>query len=300
MEQLSIMKTLLISTGVVSLAVTLKLSLPLTLDILTTTELPHFSWLQPPYLYLIVNCIIISIVASSKLHAGGGGGGPAVERSAAEEFVAAVEKEAVEEVEEVVKEVVFGFVERKEGVDERCGGDAVVEREEKEVFMSPESVAMPVEAVAVVEKPPFSARFGHRKVVKGSPQGKTALKKVTKPKRQETLESTWRTLTEGRSMPLTRHLRKSETFAGATPTASPPAHLMKKSDSFSGSSDAESLSPGSGKLRREPSLSQDDLNRRVEAFIKKFNEEMRLQRQQESLNHYRQPQPKFSYETVLL
>ncbi|KAL9232415.1 hypothetical protein vseg_007529 [Gypsophila vaccaria] len=282
-------RTLLISTGIVSMAaVTLKLSLPITLDIFTAeppqlwSSFAALPWLRPPYLYLIVNCIIVSIVASSKLQFAGVGGA-----AAAAEFVAVVEKAAaeateVEEEVEVVKEVVFGYVERKD----------VAEKTSE--IVAEEAVAV---AAEVAEKPPVSARFGPRKASKSSPQGKTALKKVSRPKRQETLESTWRTLTEGRSMPLTRHLRKSETFTVANPSASPPVRVMQKSETFSAAgSDAESRSPGSGKLRREPSLSQDDLNRRVEAFIKKFNEEMRLQRLQESLHHYQQP--KFSYETV--
>lgn len=117
---------------------------------------------------------------------------------------------------------------------------------------------------------------------------------VSRPKRHDTLESTWKTITDGRPMPLTRHLKKSETFnAGPqVPSPQPSFQEMKKSETFNDRSTVVSNgspipSPASGKLRKEPSPSQDELNRRVEAFIKKFNEEMRLQRQQ-SLDQYKE------------
>lgn len=143
------------------------------------------------------------------------------------------------------------------------------------------------------EKPPVSARFSHRKAVRASPEGgKMVALGVTKSKKQDTLESTWKTITEGRAMPLNRHLKKSETLEtqprrNAVPLADlNGGPVMKKSETFS--SRENSVSPGSGgKLRKESSLSQDDLNRRVEAFINKFNAEMRMQRQ-ESLRQYRE------------
>ncbi|KAL8152181.1 hypothetical protein V2J09_009941 [Rumex salicifolius] len=130
-----------------------------------------------------------------------------------------------------------------------------------------------------IEKPPASARFGHnRKPTRSSPEGGKALR-VAKPKRSETLESTWRTITEGRHMPLTRHLKKSDTWEnqGRQPASSDPSSpsIVKKSDTFT-----DRTNQSAKILKKEPSLSQDELNRRVEAFINKVNEEMRLQRQQ--------------------
>jgi hypothetical protein len=115
--------------------------------------------------------------------------------------------------------------------------------------------------------------------------GSKALR-VARPRKEETLESTWKAITEGRAPPLARHLKKSDawdTRPGRRPSdggevdPAPPA-AMRKAETFN---DGRSEAP----VRREPSPGQDELNRRVEAFINKFNMEMRLQRQ-ESLNHY--------------
>lgn len=111
---------------------------------------------------------------------------------------------------------------------------------------------------------------------------------VSKAKRQDTLESTWKTITEGRPIPISRHLRKSDTWEQRDTHQQQEKSTMKKAETFNerpSAAGSSSSSDGSGKLRRETSLSQDELNRRVEAFIKKFNEEMRLQRRQ-SLNQY--------------
>lgn len=124
--------------------------------------------------------------------------------------------------------------------------------------------------------------------------GKAVLLGVSKPKRNDTLESTWKMITDGRPMPLTRHLKKFDRWdthlRRDCATSSPPLPgKMNKSEACSENKSklSDESRQGSGKLKKEPSLSQDELNRRVEAFIKKFNEEMRMQRQ-ESLNRYQE------------
>jgi hypothetical protein len=121
--------------------------------------------------------------------------------------------------------------------------------------------------------------------------GSRALR-VSRPRRGDTLENTWKAITEGRAPPLARHLKKADTFdtrpgrrpsgGGGSKELTPPAPAtMQKAETYNDAG----AGGGARKVRREPSLGQDDLNRRVEAFINKFNMEMRLQRQ-ESLKHY--------------
>jgi hypothetical protein len=112
--------------------------------------------------------------------------------------------------------------------------------------------------------------------------GSKALR-VARPRKVETLEGTWKAITEGPAP----HLKKSDTCPGRRPSGgsgevdpAAPAGAMRKAETFN-----DGRSGKAPVVRREPSLGQDELNRRVEAFIHKFNMEMRLQRQ-ESLNHY--------------
>ncbi|KAF3958743.1 hypothetical protein CMV_016377 [Castanea mollissima] len=308
------LKLVLISTGVLTMAMALKVSVPVVSDFVVS-EVPSIwsvvlTWLRPPYLYIVINCIIISIVASSKLHT-------RTDKDPAPEMVPLTPVPVVKVSDDVrISDYsdMFenGVVLSGGGLGYSVGYDAT----EKKVMDGGEDdaavvVSRPVERKDSMElsflnneneKPPVSARFAHRKAVKASPEGVRSLG-VSKPKRQETLENTWKTITEGRSMPLTRHLKKSDTWEShvrrnPTPndendsTTTPPTQKMKKSETFSdnrnnANNSSLSPSPGSGRLRREPSLSQDELNRRVEAFINKFNEEMRLQRQ-ESLNQYQE------------
>ncbi|KAJ6978992.1 hypothetical protein D5086_022205 [Populus alba] len=297
------LKVILLSTSVLFLSLCLKISVPLVHDF-SVNQAPLLwssilSWLKPPYIYIIINCIIITIVASSRFHhshstANSTTTHDQIEKIPMDEYLHDEMKISTVEIQSHH----FGgeqFVIEDKGL---VNAVAVLEDSKNETVDSSENNLLLPENLSPMEKPLVSSRFGHRKFVKASPEGGRALR-VAKPKRHETLENTWKTITEGRAMPLTRHVKKSETFKDTWEnhgsqfnTSVVDPHEVKKSTTFKDRTNYQlplvnSSSPSSGKLRKEPSLSQDELNRRVEAFIKKFNEEMRLQRQ-ESLNQYKE------------
>uniref|UniRef100_A0A0D9X0C6 DUF4408 domain-containing protein n=1 Tax=Leersia perrieri TaxID=77586 RepID=A0A0D9X0C6_9ORYZ len=282
-------------------------------DELPRAQAAAATWLTPPYLYLVINAIIISIAASSRFQPNRPPAtasdaslvrlapvpipvpAPVVTMAMEVPVVPVPEVLAPEPippevtVPEVVKRTAPEVVE-EEGENFTISRSTWTPRR-RSVEVEAETEAFPfADLTNSREKPLVSTRFG-RKPVKASPEGTRPLG-VSRPRKEQTLESTWKAITEGRAPPLARHLKKSDTWEtrpGRRPSgggisggeeAPPPAPTMRKAETFN-----EAAGAGGRKVRREPSLGQDELNRRVEAFINKFNMEMRLQRQ-ESLKHY--------------
>ncbi|OVA20201.1 Protein of unknown function DUF761 [Macleaya cordata] len=360
------LQVLCLSIAVLSLAFVLKLSLPVILEFIVA-EVPQLwismnSWLTPPYLYIVINGIIITIAASSRFHNQHNYNkihdddqmellvSPSVKiqsdanpdffvsSSSAKEADFVMLNNPVEikpefegiisdyydDADDFVKNPVMVSMPDSEKFEPEVygqtegdfpevktmisatggGGDEENDFADSKSMLTPnrtDSMEIPSDYSFSEEKPPVSARlFSHRRTVKGSNEAGKVLRSVAKPKRNDTLESTWKTITEGRSMPLARHLKKSDTWethntgpqVSSSSSSSSTSMKVRKSETFKDgknqtASSSSSTLRGSVRLKKEPSLSQEELNRRVEAFIKKFNEEMRLQRQ-ESLNQYRE------------
>ncbi|XP_010473336.1 PREDICTED: uncharacterized protein LOC104752793 [Camelina sativa] len=341
-------KAVLLSSGVASVVMLLKVSVPVAVDF-SVSQAPILwssllSWLKPPYLYVVTNGIIITIVASSKyyrshhdrheeedeiaVYGGGGGGGYKIqtaELSVTQHqasprvlevkdmdtgahfgfVVANPEAEelelkavtAVEEKEEEITDAAAPATEEEGEIKEELKSVIMVENSDlvESDFVPPPNVhqnRLPPRMIEsenlppTIEKPPVASRIGHRKLMKASQEGGRALR-VTKPKKgNETLENTWKMITEEKS----KLYRRSDTFgredSGGDGIDGEAKPVYKKSETFRDRTNYyQSLE--TAKMRKEPSLSQDELNRRVEAFIKKINEEMKLQRM-ESLRQYKE------------
>lgn len=274
-------KALLISIGLI---VSMAIFVPPLMEI-AIYQLPLiWSCLKPPYLYLLINAIILTIAASSRFHHSNP---PHIQfNPPPPDFSPASVFDGDEAQFVDVKPVLVNGLEV----------DGALESDDEIKLVVSSSTWNPPQRINSLEflspscdKPLVSTRFGHRKPLKASSEGMNIRGlRVAKTKKPETLESTWKRITDGRHVPLTR---KSDTWEnhGLHVDVADYARSVTLRDHTNYEpppAGAVSLSTGSGgKLRKEASLSQDELNRRVEAFINKFNEEMRLQRQ-ESMEQY--------------
>lgn len=157
------------------------------------------SWLKPPYLFFIVNGIIIGIAATSRFHHNHHHDGserqvpdddpPPPRRTPTEEISSELSvyhmtdvthqqkrEEAKDEVSEVTKAglVMNGYVEAEEEEEDDDDGDEEAlgwkSTGNQTKILYPSETQL-TECFSPAEKPLVSARFGHRKPVKASPQG---------------------------------------------------------------------------------------------------------------------------------
>ncbi|KAJ6738094.1 COTTON FIBER (DUF761) [Salix koriyanagi] len=274
-------KVVLVLTSVLFLSLNLKVSVTLVHDfsvnqaaLLWSTFL--MSWLKPLYLFVIINCIIITIVASSRFHHNTNG------------------TSTYDQIEKIpMEDYAHDMMFRSDGALHLSALSAYQDREE---VVEDKSMVIEDGENEVADDSVISmSRFGHGKVVEASHEGGMAMR-VAKPKRHETLENTWKMITEDRAMPYTRNVKRSKTLKDTWEnhdiqfsTRLMDPHAVNKSETFNDRTNYQpppisSSTPASEKFRKEPSLSQDELDQRVEAFIDKFNNEMRMQRQGYGIN----------------
>ncbi|GJT80739.1 CFE protein [Tanacetum coccineum] len=198
------------------------------------------SWLRPPYLYVIINTIIITIAATSRFHH------TSKQKVQSSAIVRIISHHVLSPRHDCLRGIYNAVT--------RSTWQSPVEKVQTE-FVFP-----------VREKPLASSRFaGQRKLTaKVNPEGARSLR-VSKPKKHETLESTWKMITDGRHIPLNRHLKKSDTFENHNQDEPKLEYnVMKNLETFNDRTDRVLASR---KLRKEGSPSQNELNRRVEAKI---------------------------------
>ncbi|KAL3741918.1 hypothetical protein ACJRO7_017402 [Eucalyptus globulus] len=270
------LKALLVSAGAVSITVALRASVPSNSDRLAAL----LSWFRPPYLFVIVNGIIVAIAATSRCF----------RHPQPEAAAAAPRRIAVVEEIQVVEAPAPAFDEFKDFEEKRVvvvegngagfgGGDGYngdCEGERKVAFGR--SASAPRKQVDSSEKALVSPRLVRRKAANGDRlQGGKILRKPLR-RSNESMENVWKAIVEagGAKSTTTWPVKADETDCQISLLGSPPPSSMQKSATFR---------DRTNQLRKE--MSPDELNRRAEAFINRFNEEMRLQRQ-ESLNQFKE------------
>ncbi|PIM98808.1 hypothetical protein CDL12_28708 [Handroanthus impetiginosus] len=297
---ISSIKLILISAGALFLAMAIIFSAPAALSEAPVAWSIILSLMRRSYLFIVINGIIITIAASSRFRQIESEPLVSVKTPPPADFASLTAQTDIGTVLEEPKTADAGAIVVYEGEDRIVELRPVMvngllvgteTEEETEADAEPEAEADPMDLLigsdlaynslppekypselqleylsAATEKPLFSSSLE-------TPEEMRSLTETE----QGTLDSTWKMIMEGRHAPLTEDLKSSHTWG----------RHVQKSQTFNERTSHRDSAPGpaSSRIWKETSPGQDELNRRVEAFIKKINDEMRLQREESLKQH---------------